>query len=340
MKKIIILTLCASVTAFSAALSGGISKVGTTSASFLKNPVGARALAMGGAYSSIANDATAAYWNPAMLGLITNFSADVSHSKLLAELNTNYFGAAFAMGSLGTGAISVLTLGMDEMDVTTEQYQDGTGEIFNAGSYAVTFSYGKFITDRFAIGGSARYVNEYIWNSESQAFAFDIGSYFVTPFWDTKFSAVVFNYGSKMQMTGEDLLTYVSNNSGKNGANDRIEAIVKTDKFEMPIILRTGISNDFKITDYTKILLAADAVYSNDNTPGVNLGTELAFWGDLIKLRGGLRNLFQDNRTDTFSLGMGLSYDAFESVPISIDYAYMEHKYLDAVQMFSFGVKF
>src|SRR5210317_1200826 len=43
----------------------GGQRVGTSSMAFLKIPVGARAEAMGGAYVAVANDAFAAFWNPA-----------------------------------------------------------------------------------------------------------------------------------------------------------------------------------------------------------------------------------------------------------------------------------
>ena len=43
----------------------GQTNVGTTSASFLEIGAGARSLAMGGAYVSLANDVSALYWNPA-----------------------------------------------------------------------------------------------------------------------------------------------------------------------------------------------------------------------------------------------------------------------------------
>ena len=46
-----------------------VDKTGTTAAKFLHINVGAKAVGMGGAFTSIANDATAMYWNPAGLSL-------------------------------------------------------------------------------------------------------------------------------------------------------------------------------------------------------------------------------------------------------------------------------
>ena len=59
--KIILFSLLMSVLPFSQT----VSKTGTTAAQFLKIGIGARALAMGGAYSAVSDDATALYWNPA-----------------------------------------------------------------------------------------------------------------------------------------------------------------------------------------------------------------------------------------------------------------------------------
>ena len=58
---------------------GTITKVGTTSAQFLKLGVGARAIALGGSFVAEASDLSALYWNPAgptgFLGLATNEEA-------------------------------------------------------------------------------------------------------------------------------------------------------------------------------------------------------------------------------------------------------------------------
>ena len=46
-----------------------VDKTGTTAAKFLSLGVGSKAVGMGGAFTSVANDATAMYWNPAGLSL-------------------------------------------------------------------------------------------------------------------------------------------------------------------------------------------------------------------------------------------------------------------------------
>jgi len=60
-----VLCFCLSGSLYGQLFSRNVSKVGTVAAPFLQIPVGARAVAMGGAFVSVANDATALYWNAA-----------------------------------------------------------------------------------------------------------------------------------------------------------------------------------------------------------------------------------------------------------------------------------
>ena len=71
-----------------------VSNVGTSAATFLEIGVGARAMAMGGAYSSVANDAKALYCNSAGIARIDGIQVELMHNKWLAETNYNFIGIA------------------------------------------------------------------------------------------------------------------------------------------------------------------------------------------------------------------------------------------------------
>ncbi|MBU2531062.1 MAG: UPF0164 family protein [Elusimicrobia bacterium] len=61
--------------------------IGTTSADFLNLPIGARAAAMGGAYTAISEDASAIYWNPAGLVQISKLSVIFMRTAYVADIN-------------------------------------------------------------------------------------------------------------------------------------------------------------------------------------------------------------------------------------------------------------
>ena len=66
------------------AQSGGVSKVGTAVATYLEIPVGAPAVGMGGAFVSVANDATSLYWNSAGSALLDHNELVVAHTNWIA----------------------------------------------------------------------------------------------------------------------------------------------------------------------------------------------------------------------------------------------------------------
>src|SRR4030043_1749296 len=63
-----------------------INRVGTTAAQFLKISAGALPICMGGAYTALATDILAVYWNPAGLSrIVGNGEAVFNHAEWLAE---------------------------------------------------------------------------------------------------------------------------------------------------------------------------------------------------------------------------------------------------------------
>src|SRR6266487_6212781 len=100
---------------------------GTTAANFLKLGVGARALAMGEAYSAVADDANALYWNPAGLTRIYHAEATFMHAAYLA--NSFYDYAAYGThlgkhGALGAGVQYFSAGRITQTDVTGNDVGD------------------------------------------------------------------------------------------------------------------------------------------------------------------------------------------------------------------------
>ncbi|MEW6006704.1 MAG: PorV/PorQ family protein [bacterium] len=86
---------------------------GSMGSDFLRLPQGARAIAMGEAYTSLADDATSIHWNPGCLVYSGN-NAFFMHSKYLAGINYNFLAATKEMGSQAMG-VSIFCLYTDDI---------------------------------------------------------------------------------------------------------------------------------------------------------------------------------------------------------------------------------
>ena len=83
----IIICVCALFVIESNAQSGSsLNKTGTTAAQFLKIGVGPRAIGMGGAYTALADDINAMYWNPAGLSRMNSKEAFFNHVDWIMDV--------------------------------------------------------------------------------------------------------------------------------------------------------------------------------------------------------------------------------------------------------------
>jgi hypothetical protein len=338
-KRQIVMTAVMISIALAVTVQGQVTKVGTTAAKFLSIPVGARALGMGGAFVALANDASAMYWNPGGLAQLTGREAMFTHAEWVADLKFNYGGIALPVEGVGTIGVNFSALSMDEMERTTEDYPEGTGTTFSAGSYAIGVTYARNLTDWFAIGGNFKFINEKIWNSSANGFAVDLGTLFTTPFPGLKFGAGISNFGTKMHMTGDDLLVLkaVSTNQGSNQA---VNANFSTDQFDLPLTLRIGLAYQ-PIDDEEQILtVAVDALHPNDNTESLNMGVEYTTFHRILSIRGGYNGLGIKDGEEQFTLGGGLSYEVVPGLRARVDYAFERFGRLNNVHKFGIGLLF
>ncbi len=315
-----------------------INKVGTTSAGFLEIGIGSRASSLGNAFVGLADDVSALYWNPAGISRINNIEMMFSYTNWLSDITLNYGGVVVPLGSFGTIGIAGTFLSMGEMKVRTIDYQEGTGERFDASDLAFALSYGFNLTDRFSFGISMKYIQEKIWHCEAKTMAFDFGTLFRTQFHGLRIGAVIYNFGSAMQMQGLDLLVFHDPDERKTGNNDKIIAYQGTDKWELPLNFQAGIAIDLLNKKYHKITLLADVLHPSDNQESMNLGVEYSL-NNLAFLRLGWSSLFQKNTEEGLTFGGGIK-KKFGSSYILIDYAYSSFNRFNYTQNFSFSFQF
>ena len=343
MKKIVIylfiLTICFN-THLAAQFIKDVSKVGTTAAPFLSIEVGARAIGMGGAFVAVANDATALFWNPAGLARLSSTSSvTLNHTEWLADISYDFAGVTLSLGRIGVVGLSFTSLTMNDMEVRTVAYPEGTGEKFAATDFAIGTSYARNLTDRFSIGFTAKYINQKLWHESASSFAMDIGTVFTTQFNGMTVGMSISNFGNKMQLTGSDTHIPVDVAPGKEGNNSKIVGNMKTDKWSLPLIFRFGVAMDVLKNYNYRWTVAVDAMHPNDNMEYVNVGTEWVL-KEIVFLRAGFKNLFMKDSEEGLTAGAGIIYPLTRRVKLTLDYAYAEFGILENVQRFSLGIEF
>jgi hypothetical protein len=317
-----------------------ISKKGTTSANFLLIPVGTRAAALGGATTATVGDGTAMYWNAGALAGVRQTELYVEHSQWIADLQHTYVG--FAMPAAGgTLGLSVVALTMDDMEETTFEQQEGTGRMFGASSYAVGLTYARFLLPDFAIGGTVKLITERIMNTTSSSIALDLGTNYVTPFDGVRFGVRIANFGSKMNLDGDDLITTVDIDPNAEGNNNRINARLETKAYALPLMLQVGLAWDAIDRELFRFTVMADALSPSDNNQSVNVGVEASFYKDMISVQAGLPELgLGDDRMWLFGAGAALRYSLNSGQVLQVGYAAQKHEYLGLTNRLSLKVNF
>jgi hypothetical protein len=318
----------------------GVTKVGTTAAGFLNIDVGAKAVSMGGAFVSMADDITAMYWNSAGIARFSQSQAMFSYAKWIADLSFNYTAITFPLGNLGTIGANATFLTIPDMERTTILEPDGTGELFSAGSYALGLCYARNLTDRFSVGFNMKYVTEQIYHCQAHGVALDVGTLFTTQFYGLAIGMNISNFGTKMRLTGRDMLTQTDIDPQISGNNANINAYLETDRNDMPLMFRVGISMDvLKGMGHSNLILAMDALHPSDDVESINVGSEYVF-NEMYALRAGYKSLFAKDSNEGPSFGAGVKYRLMGQTAIILDYAYLDFGVFNNVQTFSLRLVF
>jgi len=172
MKKAIVLTLALIMALSALALADG-NGIGAFSA--FKRGIGARAVAMGGAFVAVADDSTAACWNPAGLAQVkdTRIGGMSTQPFGITGLTHQYVGAVTNISGFGIG------LGYERASIPGTQY-DASGHEGSTFTWSESLFLGTVSTDIKGVGMVGANVKYYMADSglgdSASGFGFDLGA--------------------------------------------------------------------------------------------------------------------------------------------------------------------
>ncbi len=305
---------------------------GTSAANFLKIGVGARPMAMGDAAIATINSADALYWNVAGLTRIDDeLSFSISTMDWLVDSRNSYVAAAYKWDDYGTFGIDLQYLDYGKIEETTVYDQNGTGRFFSANDMAIGLGYAKKLTDRFSFGIKVKYINETLANATGSAFAIDLGAVFLTTFFDNNFrlAASLSNFGTKVKFSGKDLA--VTYSIPDNPSNKQVPADLTTLEWDIPLLLRFGISNYFINTNNLTLLVAYDILDSRDYNVRHNVGAEVGLY-KMVYLRGGYKFNYDEIK---YTIGLGLDFNEILNYKLKLDYVYLDYGVFGSLNQFT-----
>lgn len=267
---------------------------GEAGAAFLRFPAGPRAVAMGETGAAAADDAHAAYWNPAGLALVEFPELAATYNRALAETNHQYLSLAWPLRYGSTLDLNLTRLGMSAFD-SFDAAGARTGSV-DAEDRAVGAAYGRALrTDAagrpaLSAGAGLKWVSSRLGPAAARTFGLDAGLLWVR----------------RPRETRQWRLGFAATNLGPGLKFDAEEA-------PLPALWRLGAAWEERRRD-DSWTLSVDHARGADEPGLTAFGAEYELWR-MLALRLGFRT-GQDVGSG-FRAGVG-----FRLKRVSVDYAY------------------
>lgn len=316
-------------------------KSGTSAAPELLIPVGARDIALAGSSLAWTTGIDAIYWNPAGLSR-TDHGAEAVFSNMsyIADISVQYVGIATTFEGFGTLGLTLKSISIGDMEITTEDVPDGTGQIFSPTYVTLGLTYSRLLTDRISIGLTTNFISERIDRVSATGVAFNFGVQYsgFAGVSGLNIGVAAKNIGPPMKFDGSGLLREASVTDILRPASFyKIEA--QSD--ELPSTVELGISYGYKLEETS--VFTVSSIFQNQNLSDdeYKIGLEYGYDNTLF-VRGGY-NFTQESRPGSYlygaTAGAGIHY-AFSGLDVTVDYAYRHVKFLEPNHMFSIKLGF
>jgi hypothetical protein len=320
---------------------------GTSAANFLKIAPGARPAAVGEAYTSIANDASAVYWNAAGLSNVKTKEFMLAHNVWFQDVQHSYMAFALPVGSVLSRTPSNACVGFSAtyLNAGSMDRRDSagalTGDSFTANDVSFSLAYARSLRGvigyPLSAGLTLKFIKQEIAQYSASAAAFDFGAMY--PF---KAAGIPFNLGLAVQNVGTPVKFI-------------------REEYSLPLTYKTGISfAPFARSLALPLLVSFDCDFPNDGEPNWKLGTEYSV-GGMLQLRAGYIN--QDSLTRAaltggtlgassdsavtrltglmagFGVNIPLSHFSGSKEALNLDYAFVPYGELGDTHRISLGMK-
>ncbi len=291
------------------AVSFAQSGVGTTGAVALKIPVNPRAIGMGQAFTAVADDASAVYWNPAGLDQMEGSELFAEYDLFIDTVTYNYFNGAFKLSNDFTLGFGAKILGTGTTNVT-DITGNTTGATFGEDFYDIDVAIAYRLSYYFEIGLTAKYISETLTTTAS-TFAVDLGLMYKTPIPHLKLGLDIQNLGPG--------LTFISQAD------------------PLPMVIRVGAAYQMLDDNFT---MDWDVAFPNDDAISTSLGGEYWYKNTLVgRLGYEFQGTIDQNQLGIggeagLYLGAGLKASLFKT-SFGLDYAWTDQGILGSNHHFS-----
>ena len=303
-----LLTILYSLFSSSAVWAFGKDNVGTSGASFLKIGPGARPAAMGDAFTGVADDIHAIYWNPAGLAKLKVPELTAMHMQWFQNVKYEFAAFAYPTKNYGTWGLSVTNLHTDDINRRTED-TDAPINQFSASDNAYWLSYAYPLTERLSAGANAKWIRETIDSVNANAYAIDGGLLYDTDWHGLRLGSSIQNLGTQVKFVNQS--------------------------DPLPLTMRLGAS----IQPIPKtLLLSSDLIIPRDHPIGMAVGGEYhrqLSEGFGVTMRTGYRSDTDVSGFAGVSAGGGLDVGR-----VSFDFAWVPFGDLGNSYRYSLHIKF
>ncbi|MBI4179941.1 PorV/PorQ family protein [bacterium] len=275
---------------------------GTTGASFLKVAVGPRAAAMGTAYTAVAEEPYASYYNPAAIAGTDRWELSAMHQDQFAQVSFDYVGlAAPAIRGKSAWGVSIVRMAVD--DYFRSELDDGSK--FTNQDLALTGTYAHRIVKPLAIGASFKLIRQTLANINASGWAVDLGAHLkVNP---------RLSLGASLSNMGPDI-TFISIGD------------------PLPTTFRVG--GAFRLLPRGNLLATMDYWIPKDDADAAGIGLEYRP-SKYFALRGGYQIGSDFTGFDASTYGVTFSFEHF-----GIEYAFIPREKLGDVHRAGLNVRF